>query len=68
MKIRYFTDTDTALIEFSREPVIETREISENLYIDLDSKGNLVSMTIEHAKDKAGISEISYLQMDKSAA
>ena len=68
MKIRYFTDTDTAFIEFSNEPVIETKEISENLYIDLDSKGNLVSMTIEHAKDKAGISEISYLQMEKTAA
>jgi len=68
MKIRHFTDTDTAFIEFSSEPVAETKEISENLYIDLDEKGNLVSMTIEHAKDKAGISEISYLQMEKSAA
>jgi uncharacterized protein YuzE len=34
----------------------------------LDEKGNLVSMTIEHAKEKASISEISYLQMEKSAA
>lgn len=65
MKIRYFTDTDTALIEFSNEPIIETKEISENLYIDLDSKGNLVSMTVEHAKEKANISEVSYLQMEK---
>jgi uncharacterized protein YuzE len=68
MKIRYFTDTDTALIEFSNKSVSETKEISEDLYIDLDEKGNLVSMTIEHAKDKASISEISYLQMEKSAA
>lgn len=68
MKIRYFSDTDTALIEFSNESVIETREISENLYIDLDSKGNLVSMTIEHAKDKEGLSEVSFVQMEKSAA
>ena len=68
MKIRYFTDTDTALIEFSKETIVETKEISENLYIDLDAKGNLVSMTIEHAKDKASISEISYLQMEKTAA
>ena len=68
MKIRYFADTDTALIEFSNALVAETKEISENLYIDLDEKGNLVSMTIEHAKDKASISEISYLQMEKSAA
>lgn len=63
MKIRYFADTDTALIDFSGAPVAETKEISENLYIDLDEKGNLVSMTIEHAKEKANLSEVSFLQM-----
>ena len=68
MKIRYFADTDTALIEFSNEPVVETREISENLYVDLDEKGNLVSMTVEHAKKQANISEVSFLQMEKSSA
>ncbi len=68
MKIRYFTDTDTALIEFSTESVLETKEISENLYIDLDGNGNLVSMTIEHAKEKANISEVPYLQMEKIVA
>ena len=49
-------------------PVIDTKEISENLYIDLDEKGNLVSMTIEHAKEKAGMSEVTFLQMEKGAA
>jgi uncharacterized protein YuzE len=68
MKIRYFADTDTALIEFSDAPVLETKEITENLYIDLDEKGNLVSMTIEHAKEQANISELSFLQMEKSSA
>jgi uncharacterized protein YuzE len=68
MKIRYFADTDTALIEFSGEAVVETKEISENLYIDLDGQGNLVSMTVEHAREKANISEVSYLQMEKSVA
>lgn len=68
MKIRYFADTDTALIEFSNAAVIETKEITENLYIDLDEKGNLVSMTIEHAKKQANISELSFLQMEKSSA
>ena len=65
MRIRYFSDTDTALIEFSDAPVVETKEISENLYIDLDKEGNLVSMTIEHAKEKANISELTFLQMEK---
>ena len=32
MKIRYFADTDTALIEFSKKPVAITKEISTNLY------------------------------------
>ena len=68
MKIRYFADTDTALIEFSSESIEETREISENIYIDLDRKGNIVSMTIEHAREKANIAEVSFLQMVRSIA
>ena len=67
MKIRYYSDTDTALIEFSEAPVVETKEITENLYIDLDKKGKLVSMTIGHAKEKANISEVSFLQMEKDS-
>ena len=68
MKIRYFPDTDTALIEFTSQSVVETKEVSENLYIDLDQEGNLGSMTIEHAKEKANITEVSYLQMEKGVA
>jgi uncharacterized protein YuzE len=67
MKIRYFTDTDTALIEFLDNPVVETKEVTQNLYIDLDKKGRLVSMTIEHAKEQANISEVSFLQMEESS-
>jgi uncharacterized protein YuzE len=64
VKIRYFADTDTALIEFSSKPVVETKEISENLYIDLDENGNLVSINGGHAKEKANISEVSYVRME----
>lgn len=63
MKIKYFEDTDTALIEFSDQSTHETRAINENIYIDLDSKGNLVGMTIEHAKTQANISELLFQQM-----
>lgn len=63
MKIKYFADTDTALVEFSNKDVVETREINENIYIDLDKDGSLVSMTIEHAKEKANIDELTFLQM-----
>ncbi len=68
MKIKYFNDTDTALLEFTDNAIEETQEISENIYIDLDSKGNLVSMTIEHAKVTAHLPDIIYQQIDKKAA
>jgi uncharacterized protein YuzE len=63
MKIKYFTDTDTALIEFTSREVSETKEISENIYVDLDENGNLVNMTIEHAKTAAGIKELSFIEI-----
>ena len=47
MKVKYFPETDTALVEFSDREVVETREINENIYIDLDVSGNLVAMTVE---------------------
>ena len=68
MKIMYFADTDTALIEFSDAEVEETKEVSEDIYLDLDYKGNLVSMTVEHAREKANISEVSFLQMETVVA
>jgi uncharacterized protein YuzE len=35
MKVKYFSDTDTAHIEFTDRGVHETKEISENIYIDV---------------------------------
>jgi uncharacterized protein YuzE len=60
MKIKYFNDTDTALIEFSDRPVSETREITEDVTVDLDAKGNLVSLTIEHAQEQARFPEMEF--------
>jgi uncharacterized protein YuzE len=48
VNVKYFRDTDRALLELSSQAVEETREISENVYVDLDKSGNLVSMTIEY--------------------
>ena len=65
MKVKHFPDTDTAHVEFTDNEVHDTKEISENIYVDLDQKGNLVSMTIEHAKANAGIWEFSYQEMSQ---
>ena len=63
MKVKYFPDTDTAHVEFKERDVHETKEISENIYIDIDATGNLVSMTIEHAKANADLWEFSFQEM-----
>ena len=60
MKIQYFSDTDTLLMIFNENPVVETRDFDENTIVDLDEKGNLVSMTLEHAKERADIPNFSY--------
>ena len=67
MKVRYFPDTDTALIEFTDKEVAETKEINENIYVDLDQQGNLVSMTIEHARTNAQLPEFSYKEVATQA-
>ncbi|RPJ24623.1 MAG: DUF2283 domain-containing protein [Chloroflexi bacterium] len=60
MRVKYFADTDTALLEFTSTPPVETREVNENIYLDLDSDGRVVSITIEHAGQSANIEEFLY--------
>ena len=68
MTIRYFADTATVLIDFSEHGVYETIEVSENVYIDVDADGNLVSMTIEHAKSSGALSELVHRDMGRQSA
>jgi len=63
MRVNYFPDTDTALVEFTDNDAVETKEISENIYVELDGSGNLVSMTIEHARTNAQLPEFSYQEV-----
>ena len=60
MKINYFEDTDTAFIEFTAKRVAATRELCQNIHIDLDEQGNLVSMKIERAETSANILEFTF--------
>ena len=60
MRIKYFEDTDTTLVELSTNPPVETQELNENVYINLDDKGRVVSITIEHAGQLADMREFLY--------
>lgn len=63
MRIRYFEDTDTLLIEFKEGPVAETRDLDEDTVLDLDENGNICAITVEHASKRAGIPQFSYEQV-----
>ncbi len=68
MKVKYFSQTDTAYIEFTQGKIFETKEINNNIYIDLTESGDIVSMTIEHAKANAKLWEFSYQEMSHQVA
>ena len=63
MKIRYFADTDTMLIEFRDAPVAETRDLDEDTLLDLDAQGNICSITVEHASTRADAPQFTYEQI-----
>lgn len=63
MRIRYFKDTDTLLIEFKESPVAETRDLDENTVLEIDAQGNVCAITVEHASQRAGIPQFSYEQV-----
>ncbi|MEI8294505.1 MAG: DUF2283 domain-containing protein [bacterium] len=54
MKIKYFEDTDTALLELGGGAPTETKDLSEDITLDLDESGHVVSITMEHASVKSG--------------
>jgi uncharacterized protein YuzE len=60
MKIQYFEDTDTLLITLKKGEVSETRDLDENTLVEFDASGSLVSMTIEHAKERAELPDFSF--------
>lgn len=63
MKVRYFADTDTMLIQLSATPVAETRDLDEDTLLDLDVHGNICAITIEHASRRANAPHFSYEQV-----
>jgi uncharacterized protein YuzE len=59
MTIQYFEDTDTLYIVLKNSDVAETRDLDENTLMEFDSKGNWVSITLEHARERAELPEFS---------
>ena len=63
MKIEYFEDTATLYLVFKESEIDGTRDLDENTLIEFDAQGNLVSMTIEHARERADVANFSFHQV-----
>ncbi|MGH8227083.1 MAG: DUF2283 domain-containing protein [Steroidobacteraceae bacterium] len=60
MKVRYFEQTETLLIEFKEASVAGTRDLDENTVLEVDRNGNICAITIERAYKRADIPQFSY--------
>jgi len=60
MKVRYFEDTDTMYIQLKDQEPDHTEQLNENVILELDSKGKVVGLTIEHVKEGVGKVGFSY--------
>jgi uncharacterized protein YuzE len=63
MKIKYFQDTDTLYIEFGAGQTAETRDLDEDTLLELDERGNIYALTMEHASKRTDIPGFSYEQI-----
>ena len=58
MKIKYYRDTDSLYIDLSSKPSVKNKEISEDVVLDYDADGNLVSIDIDNASRKIDLNEV----------
>lgn len=60
MQAKYFPDSDTLLLTFSKHDIVETYDLNEDVLVEIDKEGHIVSMTVEHAKQQTDVNEFSY--------
>jgi uncharacterized protein YuzE len=63
MKLHYYPETDSLYIELTDAPGAETREVVEGLVVDLDAKGNVVGLDIDHASEKLDLSKVETIAL-----
>lgn len=68
MRVEYFEDTDTLQITFNEGTVADTRDLDENTLVETDAEGRLVTMTLEHARERADLETFLYKTYRGTAA
>jgi len=61
MKLNYDRETDSLYIDLNSRPSADSREIQEGVVIDVDVKGKIVGIDIQHASE---ILDLATLEAD----
>ena len=65
MKLNYDRETDSLYIDLNSRPSADSREIQEGVVIDVDAKGKIVGIDIQHASE---ILDLATLETDSLPA
>jgi len=68
MRVESFEDTDRLQITFNEGPVADTRDLNENTLVETDAEGRRVTMTVEHARERADLEAFVYMTHRGTAA
>ncbi|MCI0658635.1 MAG: DUF2283 domain-containing protein [Acidobacteria bacterium] len=49
MRLNYDRETDSLYIDLNARPSVDSREVQDGVVIDLDDKGQIVGIDIQHA-------------------
>ena len=61
MKLNYDRETDSLYIDLNSRPSADSREVQEGVVIDVDAKGKIVGIDIQHASE---VLDLSTLEAD----
>ena len=65
MRIHYSHDADALYIRLNERSIKTTDEISDDIIMDFDKKGNVIGIEILSASDKGDVHEIIIQAFDK---
>jgi uncharacterized protein YuzE len=65
MKLNYDVETDSLYIDLNSRPSADSREIQDGVVIDVDAKGKIVGIDIQHASE---ILDLATLEADSFPA
>ena len=61
MKLNYDQETNSLYIDLNARPSVDSREVQDGVVIDLDDKGQIVGIDIQHASE---ILDLATLETD----